>query len=68
LFVVGATLVFQPALDACGVVEAFDVVEERAAKVVSTSPSCCAVDPDELAFECGPEGFDRRVVVAVAGG
>ena len=68
LFVVGGTLVCQPALDACGVVEAFDVVEERGPELVSVGPAGCAVDPGELAFEGGPEGFDGGVVVAVAGG
>ena len=67
LFVVGWAVVCQPALDAGGVVEAFDVGEERGPQLVATSPAGCAVDPGELAFERGPEGLDRGVVVAVAG-
>jgi hypothetical protein len=37
LFVVGGALVRQPALDAGGVVEAFDVVEKRGAEIIATS-------------------------------
>ncbi len=68
LFVVGGALVCQPALDASGVVEAFDVVEERGPRLVAMSPAGCAVDPGELAFEGGPERLDRGVVEAVARG
>ena len=55
-------------LDALGVVEAFDVVEQRGAELGSGVPDLGGMDPGEFTFECREEGFHCRVVVAVAGG
>jgi hypothetical protein len=54
-------------LDALGVVEAFDVVEQCGAQRRSGGPGLGGMDPGELALERGEERLDCGVVVAVAG-
>jgi hypothetical protein len=63
--VYGAEMTEAP-LNSCGVVEAFDVGEERGPQRGSGRPGGALMDPGELAFDGGEEGLDDGVVVAAA--
>jgi hypothetical protein len=51
----------EASLNALGVVERFDVVEQRGPQVRSRRPLAVVVDPGELTFEGGEEGLDGGV-------
>jgi hypothetical protein len=55
-------------LNALGVVEGLDVVEERGSQLSAGRPLRVVVDPGEFAFEGGEERLDGGVVVAAADG
>ena len=57
----------EPALDALGVVKVLDVVEEGDAELVFGAPPFGVVDPGQLSFQGGEEGFYCGVVIAVPG-
>ena len=57
----------ESSLDALGVVKVLDVVEERAAELIAGVPVFCVMDPGELSFEGGEEGFYCGVVVTIPG-
>jgi hypothetical protein len=58
--------VVEAPLNALGVVERLDVVEQRGSELSSGRPLGVVVDPGEFAFDSGEEGLDGRVVVAAA--
>src|SRR3954463_9166413 len=65
--VYGASVV-EPLLNAVGVVEPFDVVEQGGAQRRSGRPVAALMDPGEFAFDGGEERLDGGVVVAAADG
>ena len=67
-FEVYGAAVVQSLLNAFGVVEAFDVVEQRGPQRGSGRPVGALMDPGELAFDGGEERLDGGVVVAAADG
>jgi hypothetical protein len=61
LFVVGWAAVSEALLDALGVVEAFDVVEQYGSEAGAGRPVLGGMDPGELAFEGGEERLDGQL-------